>query len=383
MASYDEDTSTLAVAAGRHAVAEQRDRVEALWFATDEPTYLEKSNAGVIHAALRLDESVPALDFGGAARSVIGAPIAQAPGAPRTLATAADIRTGLPRPPAQVAGGVHGGDGHVVVDAKEGGDLRAGLQQAGRRLHDLGGVNDVALGQVAIGDAVVLQGPLVAGLALLDAGIGLGMAADEGDVPVPALDEVGHGLVGPLKIVRQHAVVAVDGGVRVHQDQGRGAALHHAHEGLVKEGAQEEQPVGRTVVHQQAGQLHGAAVLVDGHGGIQQVHLVAAAGHLDAGDDVGVEFVGRGQAVGVGLEDQAHGRDGGRVGRGRPPGHVAQLPGHIQHPLPRLGADAGLVAQDQRHGGQRHAALLGNLGHGGPLVRCQNPLPVTRILVEL
>ncbi|MGB4104891.1 MAG: hydroxymethylglutaryl-CoA synthase, partial [Candidatus Microthrix parvicella] len=31
VASHDEDTSTLAVAAGRQAVAEQRDRVEALW----------------------------------------------------------------------------------------------------------------------------------------------------------------------------------------------------------------------------------------------------------------------------------------------------------------------------------------------------------------
>ena len=105
VASHDEDTSTLAVAAGRQAVAEQRDRVEALWFATAEPTYLEKSNAGVIHAALRLDESVPALDFGGAARSGIGALDTAARGSQRTLVTAADIRTGLPGSPDETDGG--------------------------------------------------------------------------------------------------------------------------------------------------------------------------------------------------------------------------------------------------------------------------------------
>ena len=85
MASYDEDTSTLGVAAGRQAVGDERSRVEALWFATSEPTYLEKSNAGVIHAALRLDESVPAFDFGGASRSGIGALIAAANGTQLSL----------------------------------------------------------------------------------------------------------------------------------------------------------------------------------------------------------------------------------------------------------------------------------------------------------
>ena len=105
MASYDEDTSTLGVAAGRQAVGDERSRVEALWFATSEPTYLEKSNAGVIHAALRLDESVPAFDFGGAARSGIGALIAAARGTQRVLVTAADIRTGLPGSPDEVDGG--------------------------------------------------------------------------------------------------------------------------------------------------------------------------------------------------------------------------------------------------------------------------------------
>ena len=103
VASFDEDTSTLAVAASRQAI--EALQPEALWFATAEPTYLEKSNAGVIHAALRLDESVPALDFGGAARSGLGALIAAACGTQRVLVTAADIRTGLPGSPDEVDGG--------------------------------------------------------------------------------------------------------------------------------------------------------------------------------------------------------------------------------------------------------------------------------------
>lgn len=110
VASFDEDTSTLAVAAGRQALAAAPERpdgpaVEALWFATAEPTYLEKSNAGVIHAALRLDESVPALDFSGGARSALGALIAAARSTQRVLVTAADIRTGLPGSPDETDGG--------------------------------------------------------------------------------------------------------------------------------------------------------------------------------------------------------------------------------------------------------------------------------------
>jgi len=105
VASFDEDTSTLAVAAGRGAVADAPQPPEALWFATAEPTYLEKSNAGVVHAALRLNEAVPALDFGGAARSGLGALVAAARGTQRVLVTAADIRTGLPGSADEVDGG--------------------------------------------------------------------------------------------------------------------------------------------------------------------------------------------------------------------------------------------------------------------------------------
>ena len=73
VASYDEDTTTMGVEAARLALRPIDADPRALWFATADPAYLEKTNATAIHAALRLDSSAGALDFGGAVRSGIGA----------------------------------------------------------------------------------------------------------------------------------------------------------------------------------------------------------------------------------------------------------------------------------------------------------------------
>ena len=74
VAGYDEDTTTMGVEAARLALrAAPASPVDALWFATAEPAYLDKNNASTIHAALRLDTLVPAFDFGGALRSGVGA----------------------------------------------------------------------------------------------------------------------------------------------------------------------------------------------------------------------------------------------------------------------------------------------------------------------
>src|SRR5438445_39431 len=64
VASYDEDTTTMAVEAGRLALHSTSPAVrpEALWFATVAPAYLDKTNATAVHAALRLDHDVTALD---------------------------------------------------------------------------------------------------------------------------------------------------------------------------------------------------------------------------------------------------------------------------------------------------------------------------------
>ena len=90
--------------------AGRRSRPTALYFATGDPAYLEKSNAATIHAALGLDPSVVAYDLGGAVRSGVGALRAALERAEPTLVVLSDVRTGLP-------GGVDeaaGGDGAVA-----------------------------------------------------------------------------------------------------------------------------------------------------------------------------------------------------------------------------------------------------------------------------
>jgi hydroxymethylglutaryl-CoA synthase len=118
VASYDEDTTTMGVEASRIALraAPGEARPDALWFATVSPAYLDKTNATAVHAALRLDHDVPALDFGGAARSAVGALAAALGGSGTTLVVASDVRTGLPGGADESAGG----DGAAAVLVGEG-----------------------------------------------------------------------------------------------------------------------------------------------------------------------------------------------------------------------------------------------------------------------
>jgi 3-hydroxy-3-methylglutaryl CoA synthase/uncharacterized OB-fold protein len=127
VASYDEDTTTMAVEAARAALgaAEATGRRPAsLWFATTTPAYADKTNATAIHAALRLDPSAPAFDVNGAVRSAMGAlraGLASAgEGTGPALVVAADIRTGLPGSPDEAAGG--DGAAALVVGAAGEGD---------------------------------------------------------------------------------------------------------------------------------------------------------------------------------------------------------------------------------------------------------------------
>ncbi|MEX0767806.1 MAG: OB-fold domain-containing protein [Microthrixaceae bacterium] len=113
VASYDEDSLTMAVEAGRHAIAAARTTSPtALWFCTTSPTYAEKTNATIAHAALRLGPDVLAADAGSGLRG----PSATLRSAlystdPAVLLLAADVRTGP-------AGS---------VDEKDGGDAAAAL----------------------------------------------------------------------------------------------------------------------------------------------------------------------------------------------------------------------------------------------------------------
>ena len=51
VASYDEDTTTMGAAAARYALLGAAAGPRALWFATTEPAYLDKTNATAVHAA--------------------------------------------------------------------------------------------------------------------------------------------------------------------------------------------------------------------------------------------------------------------------------------------------------------------------------------------
>jgi len=105
VASFDEDTTTMGVEATRTALAGGAPAPEALWFSTVAPAYLDKTNATAIHAALRFDAAIPAVDFSGAARSAVGA-LRAALGSPsRTLVVASDLRVGLPTGPEDGGGG--------------------------------------------------------------------------------------------------------------------------------------------------------------------------------------------------------------------------------------------------------------------------------------
>jgi hydroxymethylglutaryl-CoA synthase len=94
VASYDEDTTTMAVEACRNLGP--HDAPDALWFATASPAYLDKTNAAAIHAALRLPDATVALDLGGAIRSGVGALGAALRSTGTVLVIASDMRDGLP-----------------------------------------------------------------------------------------------------------------------------------------------------------------------------------------------------------------------------------------------------------------------------------------------
>src|SRR5271156_1639955 len=113
VASYDEDTTSMAVEAARIAVRGlPRDAAPArVYFATASPPYLDKTNAAVIHAALGLPRNTLAVDLGGAPRSAVGAFLAAADSPGGALAVVADIRSGLPG----------------SADEKQGGDAAAAV----------------------------------------------------------------------------------------------------------------------------------------------------------------------------------------------------------------------------------------------------------------
>ena len=107
VASYDEDTTSMAVEASRNLLASlpNAPEIESLVFGTCAPPYLDKTNANAIHAALNLSVRTSAFDAVGSVRSGIGALVNASSTTRTTLVALSDTRTGLPGSSEEANGG--------------------------------------------------------------------------------------------------------------------------------------------------------------------------------------------------------------------------------------------------------------------------------------
>jgi uncharacterized OB-fold protein len=118
VASYDEDSTTMAVAAAAVAI-DGHPAPRNLYFATSSPAYHDKTNATAIHAALGMPAAGFATDLCGTGRSGFAAWRAAA--ATGGLALTADVRVGRPGSADEKLGGDGAaallfGDGPAIAD---------------------------------------------------------------------------------------------------------------------------------------------------------------------------------------------------------------------------------------------------------------------------
>lgn len=111
VAGYDEDATSMGVEAARRALGDRVVAPAALWFATAAPTYLDKTNATAVHAALRLEPDVAAYDALGSVRSAFGALTAALSSTGPALVVTADVRYGRSGSPDEATAG----DGAAAV----------------------------------------------------------------------------------------------------------------------------------------------------------------------------------------------------------------------------------------------------------------------------
>jgi len=130
VASYDEDSASLAVEAAREAFpAGEQHAIDTLIFATTSPPYAEKLNAATIQAALDLPESIRSVELGastrmGVAALSLGCDVTAAGG--RALVCAGDVVIGAP------GGAREAGSGDAGVAFLLGPDAEAIAQVVGR-----------------------------------------------------------------------------------------------------------------------------------------------------------------------------------------------------------------------------------------------------------
>ena len=124
VASYDEDSASMAVEAGRDAMRDGPE-IGTLLFATTSPPYAEKLNAAMIQAALDLPRTVRSADLTGSSRAGLGALLLGADLAPtggRTLVCSADVVIGAP------GGARESGSGDAAVAFVVGPEEEAGAR---------------------------------------------------------------------------------------------------------------------------------------------------------------------------------------------------------------------------------------------------------------
>lgn len=103
VAGYDEDPTTMAVEAARRVPAAAT--ADLLLFSTSFPTYADKTNATVVHAALRLGRDTLATDLGQSTRSAVGGFLLASRGSGTILLATADIRRGWAGSAEEAGGG--------------------------------------------------------------------------------------------------------------------------------------------------------------------------------------------------------------------------------------------------------------------------------------
>ncbi len=108
VANFDEDSITMAVAAGSDALTGiEREKVDAVYFASTTMPYKERLNAGIVSGALGLDENVRCADFSGGLKAGTTALLSAMEGVEakrlnNILVTTSDCRLGKPASPQEM-----------------------------------------------------------------------------------------------------------------------------------------------------------------------------------------------------------------------------------------------------------------------------------------
>jgi hypothetical protein len=134
----------------------------------------------------------------------------------------------------------HGGDGHLVIAAKQ---RHFGVAFE----HDRGGLGGLLIRQpgireIAGAQPVVGQRLHVSLAALADAGVSLGVATDETDVPVAKFDQVLDSSICAANVVRDDSVIITRGGVRVYQHDRLRPAIQQGQMVVVDQGPTKGKP---------------------------------------------------------------------------------------------------------------------------------------------